>query len=99
MPTKTVDMAVRDPANAQRFVTESTPIEVVKVSIRNRDKRPAGRELNDVVCGQIKFRAGQTKTLEVSAALAAELKARKDPSWEDGAYSINIPDDVNAQEA
>ena len=44
MPTKTVDMAVRDPANAQRFVTESTPIEVVKVSVRNRDKRPAGRD-------------------------------------------------------
>ena len=82
MPTKTVDMAVRDPANAQRFVTESTPVQVVKVSIRNRDKRPAGRVLNDIISGQIPFRAGQVKTLEVSAAFAAELKARKDPSWE-----------------
>lgn len=82
MPTKTVDMAVRDPANAQRFVTESTPVDIVKVSVRNRDKRPAGRELNDVISGRVLFRAGQVKTLEVSAAFAAELKARKDPSWE-----------------
>ena len=80
MPTKTVDMAKRDPANAQRSSGEYPS--VVKVSIRNRDRRPAGRSFNDVISGQVKFRPGQVKTLEVSAAFAAELKARKDPSWE-----------------
>jgi hypothetical protein len=82
MATKTVEMAKRDPANAQRFVSEATEVEVIKVSIRNRDRRPAGRILNDVISGQVKFRPGQVKTLEVSQALATELKARKDPSWE-----------------
>ena len=82
MATKTVEMAKRDPANAMRFVSEETEVQIVKVSIRNRDKRPAGRMLNDIISGQIKFKPGQVRTLEVSAAFAAELKARKDLSWE-----------------
>ena len=52
MATKTVEMAKRDPANAQRFVSEVTEVEIVKVTIRNRDRRPAGRILNDVIAGR-----------------------------------------------
>lgn len=82
MATKLVEMAKRDPANAQRFVSEGVEVQIVKASIRNRDRRPAGRILNDVISGQVKFRPGQVKTLEISEALATELKSRKDPSWE-----------------
>ena len=81
MATKTVEMAVRDPQTGKldKAIEE---VAVVRVTIRNRNRLPAGRTLNDVICGQVKFRPGQVKTLEVSQALATELKARRDPSWE-----------------
>ena len=48
MPTKTVDMAYATPPTRNASSPRVPEVEVVKVSIRNRDKRPAGRELNDV---------------------------------------------------
>lgn len=79
--TTTVEMAVRDPKTG-KLDKRIEEVAVVRISIRNRDRRPAGRTFNDVISGEVKFRPGEVKTLEVSAAMAAELRARKDRSWE-----------------
>lgn len=83
MATKTVEMATRDPANAQRFVSEMVEVEIVRVNIRNRDRYARnGRTFSDVICGEVKFKPGEVKTLEISQALATELRNRRDPTWE-----------------
>ena len=100
MATKTVEMAQRDPANAQRFVSEMVEVEIVRVNIRNRDRYARnGRTFSDVVCGEVKFKPGEVKTLEISQALATELKKRRDPAWELTAASPSPPDDDDDAEA
>ena len=36
-------------------------VDIVKVSVRNRDKSPGRSHLNDVICGQVQFRAGSSQ--------------------------------------
>jgi hypothetical protein len=99
MATKTVEMATRDPANAQRFVSEMVEVEIVRVNIRNRDRYARnGRTFSDVICGEVKFKLGEVKTLEISQALATELKKRRDPAWELTATSPTPVDDDDADD-
>lgn len=80
--TKNVEIAVRDPANAQRFITEMKDIEVVTVNVRLHDTVLAGRVFNDLVCGGVFFKPGEVKSLEISAPEAARIRARRDGPWE-----------------
>lgn len=82
MATKNVEMARRDPANAQRFVSEMVDVEVVRVNIKNCDPAINGRVFTDVVSGGVWFATGETKSLEVSEAAVAEIRARRGGAWE-----------------
>ena len=82
MATKNVEMARRDPANAQRFVSEMVDVEVVRVNIKNCDPAINGHVFNDVVCGAVWFATGETKVLEISKPEADCIRARRNGSWE-----------------
>lgn len=82
MATKNVEMARRDPANAQRFVSEMVDVEVVRVNIKNCDPAINGRVFTDVVSGGVWFATGETKTLEISEPEAARIRARRGGAWE-----------------
>jgi hypothetical protein len=80
--TKTVEMAVRDPANAMRFVTEMVDVAIVRVNVRNLDPAHNGRVFNDVIGGEVKFAPDEVKTLDISEPLAAQIKSRRGGPWE-----------------
>jgi hypothetical protein len=83
MAIKQVEMAVRDPANAQRFVTEMTEVQTVRVNVRNADSYyRRGRSLSDVISGAVHFRPGEVKTLEISEALATKIRRHEEPPWQ-----------------
>jgi hypothetical protein len=82
MATKLVEMAVRDP-KTKKLVVDEVEVKGVRVNIRNRDRRSGGHVLNDVMLDEgVLFRPGQVKTLEVSEALVAEIKRRRNGAWE-----------------
>src|SRR5262245_27847942 len=82
MTTKRVEMAVRDP-NTKKLVVDEVEVETVTVHVRNCDRRSGGHIFNDVVLPEgVFFRPGETKTLEISEAAAAEIKRRRNGVWE-----------------
>ena len=52
-------------------------VEIVRVNIRNRDPRSGGHVFNSVICGEVKFKPGEVKTLEISEPEAAEIKRNR----------------------
>jgi hypothetical protein len=83
MPTKKVEMAVRDP-KTKKLVVDEVEVQTVTVNVRNRDLRRSGggHVFNDVICGEVKFKPGEIKTLEISEAEVAEIKRRRNGAWE-----------------
>lgn len=78
---KNVEVAKRDPNNAQRFITAMEDIEVVRVNVRLHDTVVAGRVFTDLACGGVFFKPGEVKNLEISAAEAARIRIRRDGPW------------------
>jgi hypothetical protein len=81
MATKLVEMAVRDP-KTKKLVVDEVEVQIVRVNVRNRDRRSGGHVFNDVISGPVYFKPGEVKTLEISEAEAIRLKERKDATWE-----------------
>jgi hypothetical protein len=93
MATKLVEMAVHDP-QTKKLITQMTEVPTVVVNIRNKDRYAAGRVFTDVCLDNgVLFKPGAVKTLEISQALATELKKRRDPAWELTTASPSPPDD------
>jgi hypothetical protein len=82
MTTKKVEMAIRDPRTRQ-LVVDEVEVEVVRVNVRNRDlRRTGGHVLNIIICGEVYFKPGDVKTLELSKDEVAEIKRRRNGAWE-----------------
>jgi hypothetical protein len=82
MATKQVEMAVRDP-KTKKLVVDEVEVQIVRVNVRNRDRRSGGHVFNDVALPDgVYFKPGEIKTLEISEAEAIRLKQRKDATWE-----------------
>jgi hypothetical protein len=82
MATKTVNMAVRNPQTKQLIVDE-VEVQTVTVNVRNRDlRRTGGHVLNSLVGGEIFFRPGDVKRVELSQQEVAEIRRRRSGAWE-----------------
>jgi hypothetical protein len=82
MATKKVEMAVRDP-KTKKLVVDEVEVQTVTVNVRNRDlRRSGGHVFNSIICGEVKFKPGEIKTLEISEAEVAEIKSRRNGAWE-----------------
>jgi hypothetical protein len=98
MATKLVEMAVHDP-KTKKLATEPVEVQTVRVNIRNRDRYSAGRIFSDLCLDElVLFKPGQVKTLEISQALATELKKRKDRVWELTSAAPSPPEDEDEEE-
>lgn len=98
MTTKLVEMAVHD-QKTKRLATQPVEVQTVKVNIKNRDRYAAGRVFTDVCLdAPVPFKPGQVKTLEISAALATDLKKRRDRVWELTSASPSPLDDEDDAE-
>jgi hypothetical protein len=81
MATKQVEMAVRDP-KTKKLVVDEVEVQIVRVNVRNRDRRSGGHVFNDVISGPVYFKPGEVKTLEISKTEAIKLKERKNATFE-----------------
>jgi hypothetical protein len=82
MPTKLVEMAVRDP-KTKKLIVDEVEVEVVTVNVRNRDlRRRGGHVYTSVVSDMTFFKPGEVKTLEISADEVAEIKRHRNGPWE-----------------
>jgi hypothetical protein len=82
MTKKKVEMAVRDP-KTKKSVVDEVEVEVVTVTIRNRDLRQRGGHVyTSLVSGMTVFKPGEVKTLEISEDEVAEIKRHRNGAWE-----------------
>jgi predicted secreted Zn-dependent protease len=82
MATMMVEMATRDPANAQRFVTEMVEITTVRVNVRCVVTNSGGRIMTDVALPTpVRFRPNEVKTVEISEGYATRIRRHEEPNW------------------